>query len=217
MWASDGSGSGLGFGWSWAWKKDSDEEYQQLIDGAFDALVEEVQREAEEEAKQEAAAKPRSIHHQRTICRDHAGAHQLPMDDYFGDNPRYTPEIFRQRFRMSQRLFIHIAASLVGWYRCFTLRRDACGRIGLSTYQKCTSAIRQLFYADPADMVYEYLQMGETTVVQVLRQFCKSIQDIFGPEYLGKLSDFECHRLIDIHERVHGFPVMLGSIDCMHW
>ena len=64
------------------------------------------------------------------------------MDDYFGDNLRYPPEIFRRHFRMSQRLFTHIETSLAGRYMCFTLQRGASGQIGLSTFQKCTAAIR---------------------------------------------------------------------------
>ncbi|XP_042059328.1 uncharacterized protein LOC121803789 [Salvia splendens] len=96
----------------------SDDKFQQLIDREFDELVEEVQREAEEE---EAAAVPRPIHHRQIICRDHVGADQRLMEDYFGDNPRYPPEIFHRRFRMSQRLFIHIATTLAQRYR--TLRQ----------------------------------------------------------------------------------------------
>ncbi|XP_042029904.1 uncharacterized protein LOC121776805 [Salvia splendens] len=59
--------------------------------------------------------------------------------------------------------------------------------------------------------------MGETTSRQVLRQFCRSIHEIFGLEYLRKTSTNECQRLIDMHGRVHSFPLMMGSIDYMHW
>ncbi|XP_042044035.1 uncharacterized protein LOC121789719 [Salvia splendens] len=118
------------------------DDYQQVWDEAFDFLVQEVQREADEEAEREAAV-PRLIHHRRTI-RNHAGVDRMLMVDYFGDNPCYPPEVFCWRFRMSQRLFTHIATTLAGRYRCFTPRRDATGRIGLSTFQKCTAAIRQL-------------------------------------------------------------------------
>ncbi|XP_047979456.1 uncharacterized protein LOC125221382 [Salvia hispanica] len=118
---------------------------------------------------------------------------------------------------MSQRLFIRIATTLAQRYMCFTLRSDASGRPGLSTYLKCTAAIRQLAYAGPADMFDEYLQLGETTALTTLRQFCNCIQAIFGPEYLRKPNADECQRLIDMHGRVHNFSGMLGGIDCMHW
>ncbi|XP_047953946.1 uncharacterized protein LOC125200321 [Salvia hispanica] len=118
---------------------------------------------------------------------------------------------------MSRPLFTHIATTLADRFECFTLRSDCTGRIGLSTLQKCTSAIRQLVYAGPADMFDEYLQMGETTSLNVLRQFCKGIRQVFGPEFLRKPTPDECQRLLDMHGAVHSFPGMMGSIDCMHW
>ncbi|XP_047964922.1 uncharacterized protein LOC125209368 [Salvia hispanica] len=186
-----------------------------LWNQAWDSLIQEVQREADEEAA--AAAIPREIRHRRTIPRDHVGAAERLMADYFSDQPRYPAEIFRRRFRMSRPLFTHIATTLVDRFECFTLRRDCTGRIGLSTLQKCTSAIRQLAYAGPADMFDEYLQMGETTSLTVLRQFCKGIRQVFGPEFLRKPTPDECQRLLDMHGAVHSFPGMMGSIDCMHW
>ncbi|XP_047966055.1 uncharacterized protein LOC125210557 [Salvia hispanica] len=196
----------------------SDDEFQQLVDREFDELVQEVQREADEEKEAAAAvaAFVRPFYHRQTICHDHVGADQRLMEDYFGDSPRYPAEIFRHRFRMSQQLFIRIATTLAQRYSCYTLRSDASGRLGLSTYQKCTAAIRQLAYAGPADMFDEYLQLGETTGLTTLRQFCNGIQDIFGPEYLRKPNTDECQRLIDMHRRVHNFPGILDSIDCMH-
>ncbi|XP_047938227.1 uncharacterized protein LOC125185687 [Salvia hispanica] len=178
-----------------------DENFQRLVDEEFEELVAAVQAEADEEeaALAVAAAIPRPRYRRRYINRDHVGANQRLMEDYFGDNPRYTPEIFHRRFRMSQRLFIHIADCLSQRYRCFTLRSDATGRPGLSTYQKCTAAIRQLAYAGLADMFDEYLQMGETTALKTLRQFCKGIKELFKGEYLRKPTAEECQRLINMH------------------
>ncbi|XP_047965847.1 uncharacterized protein LOC125210333 [Salvia hispanica] len=188
-----------------------DENFQRLVDEEFEELVAAVQDEADEEeaALAAAAAIPRPRYRRRFINRDHVGADQRLMEDYFGDNPRYPPEIFRRRFRMSQRLFNHIADCLSQRYRCFTLRSDATGRPGLSTYQ--------LAYAGPADMFDEYLQMGETTALKTLRQFCKGIKELFKGEYLRKPTAEECQRLINTHGTVHHFPGMMGSIDCMHW
>ncbi|XP_047964746.1 uncharacterized protein LOC125209178 [Salvia hispanica] len=59
--------------------------------------------------------------------------------------------------------------------------------------------------------------MGETTSLTVLRQFCKGIREVFGPEFLRKPTPDECQRLLDMHGAVHNFPGMMGNIDCMHW
>ena len=41
--------------------------------------------------------------------------------------------------------------------------------------------------------------------------------DLYGGRYLRKLTASDIQQLYDHHEAVHGFPGMLGSIDCMHW
>ncbi|XP_047951668.1 uncharacterized protein LOC125197017 [Salvia hispanica] len=109
----------------------SGDEFQQLVDMEFDELVQEVQREAEEEeaAAAAAAAFVRPFYHRRTIWHDHVGAHQRLVEDYFGDNPRYPAEIFRRRFRMSQRLFIHIANTLAQQYSWDGQLRQFCNCI----------------------------------------------------------------------------------------
>ncbi|XP_047973529.1 uncharacterized protein LOC125215979 [Salvia hispanica] len=142
-----------------------DDEFQQLVDREFDELAQEVQREAEEE---DVAAFVRPFYHRRTIRRDHVGADQRLIEDYFDGNPRYPAEIFHRRFRMSQQLFICIATTLAQRYKCFALRSDASGRPGLSTYQKYTTTIRQLAYAGPADMFDEYPQLGSNNDINVL-------------------------------------------------
>ncbi|XP_047942994.1 uncharacterized protein LOC125189804 [Salvia hispanica] len=105
-----------------------------LWNQAWDSLIQEVQREADEEAAAAAAAAiPREIRHRRTIPRDHVGVAERLMADYFSADPRYPAEIFRRRFRMSRPLFTHIATTLADRFECFTLRSDCTGRIGLST------------------------------------------------------------------------------------
>lgn len=85
-------------------------------------MVEEVEREVQEDAGSAVAAEvPRLIHNRRFIRMDHVVANQRLMDEYFAENPRYPPELFCRCFRMSQRLVLHIATSLAGQYRCFTL------------------------------------------------------------------------------------------------
>ncbi|XP_047953971.1 uncharacterized protein LOC125200360 [Salvia hispanica] len=139
-----------------------------LWNQAWDSLIQEVQREADEDAAA-AAAIPRAIRHRRTIPRDHVGAADRLMADYFSADPRYPAEIFRRRFRMSRPLFTHIATTLADRLECFTLRSDCTGRIGLSTLRKCTSAIGPSLPM-PARLICSTntWQMGEATSLNVL-------------------------------------------------
>ncbi|XP_071713489.1 uncharacterized protein [Rutidosis leptorrhynchoides] len=67
--------------------------------------------------------------------------------------------------------------------------------LGFNIVKKVTSAIRQLAYAAMVDLFDEYLHI----------------------EYLRKPTAQDVQRLTTKHAQIHGFPEMLGSIDCMHW
>ncbi|XP_047977459.1 putative nuclease HARBI1 [Salvia hispanica] len=153
----------------------------------------------------------------RYIPRNHTGAHDRLFADYFAEEPRYPADVFRRRFRMRRSLFLRIVNALSARYPEFRLQRDAAGKPGLSPLQKCTVAIRQLAYGGSADMFDEYLQCGETTGNECLKNFCQGVREIFGEHYLRSPDAADCQFLLDWHWRTHGFPGMLGSIDCMHW
>ncbi|XP_042456377.1 uncharacterized protein LOC122040950 [Zingiber officinale] len=93
----------------------------------------------------------------------------------------------------------------------------AARRKSLSSLQKCTAAIRQLAYGGSADQFDEYLRMGETTALECLSNFCQCVIQIYGGEYLRKPNATDITRLLEMHEQKHGFPGILGSLDCMHW
>uniref|UniRef100_A0A0D3CMU9 DDE Tnp4 domain-containing protein n=1 Tax=Brassica oleracea var. oleracea TaxID=109376 RepID=A0A0D3CMU9_BRAOL len=61
---------------------------------------------------------------------------------------------------MNKPLFMRIVDRLYNEVRFFQQRLDALGRLGLSTLQKCTAAIRVLAYGTTADTVDEYLRLG---------------------------------------------------------
>ncbi|GJY03200.1 ALP1-like protein [Tanacetum coccineum] len=94
---------------------------------------------------------------------------------------------------------------------------DCTGQLGISSLMKCTSAIRQLAYGSVPDSLDEYLQMGATTARKSLQIFCKVIMNLYGEEFLHKPTYTDMEKLYARHDEKHGFPRMLGSIDCTHW
>ncbi|KZV31562.1 hypothetical protein F511_07413, partial [Dorcoceras hygrometricum] len=96
-------------------------------------------------------------------------------------------------------------------------RDDASRRKGLPPLQKCTAAIRQLAYGVPVDNLDEYLRMGESTSIKRLFNFYEYVVELFGDRYLRRPDANDIQRLLQMHEERHGFPGMLGSLDCMHW
>ncbi|KAL0790149.1 hypothetical protein Bca101_006395 [Brassica carinata] len=60
---------------------------------------------------------------------------------------------------MNKRLFLRIVDRLSNEVEFFRQKRDGLGRLGLSTLQKCTAAIRVLAYGSAVDAVDEYLML----------------------------------------------------------
>ncbi|XP_022040177.1 putative nuclease HARBI1 [Helianthus annuus] len=118
---------------------------------------------------------------------------------------------------MSRRLFTRIADDLAGLDPFFTQRPDARNYEGFTTLQKCTAAIRQLAYGTVADALDEYLQMSARTTRECLYRFCHNVVKLYSKKYLRKPNAYDVQQLYQAHEARHGFPGMLGSIDCMHW
>ncbi|XP_047978831.1 uncharacterized protein LOC125220727 [Salvia hispanica] len=145
--------------------------------------------------------------------REHDVAHERLFADYFAENPRWGPNVFHRRFRMSRDLFLRIVHTLEGRDEYFQYREDGIGRPGLTALQKCTVASRQLAYGSTADMFDEYLHVEDTTGRECLKKFCKLVVEAFGDTYLRRPTADDCQSLVRMHETVHGFPGMLGSIN----
>ncbi|XP_024004407.1 putative nuclease HARBI1 [Eutrema salsugineum] len=189
---------------------DTFDEFDQTIENVFETAVDAaVDAALEYQAPTKAKKKRAYIERQREI-----GDQQL-WNHYFREDATYPPHIFRRRFRMNKPLFMHIER-LSEKVSFFQKKRDATGRYGLSTIQKCTTAIRILAYGCASDAVDEYLRLGETTALRCLKNFVEGIINVFGEEYLRRPTPDDLQRLLD-HGENRGFPGMIGSIDCMHW
>ena len=89
---------------------------------------------------------------------------------------------------------------------------EAVGKPGHTPIQKCTVAIRQLAYGVRPTC------STSTSTSDVWSFFCQGVREIFKDTYLRKPTPQDCQDLMTMHGAQHGgFPVMLGSIDCMHW
>jgi hypothetical protein len=98
----------------------------------------------------------------------------------------------------------------------FRQKPDALGVLGASPIQKAVGAFHMLAYDVSSDFLDDYLRLGESTIIECLKHFVKSVVDIFGDEYLRAPNAQNTARLMAMNS-ARGFPGMLGSIDCMHW
>ena len=72
---------------------------------------------------------------------------------------------------MCRPLFNRIREGVTEYDPYFKLKYDCTVKLGFSSYQKCTTAIRMLAYGVPDDLVDEYVRMSEFTSLEALR-FC---------------------------------------------
>ncbi|KAF5450133.1 hypothetical protein F2P56_030508, partial [Juglans regia] len=144
------------------------------------------------------------------IRRNSFEGHQRLFQDYFAESPIYPPNLFRRRFRMQRHLFLRIQAEVGAYDPYFVQRRDAARRLGHSSLQKITAAMRILAYGVSGDFVDEYLRIAENTATECLKKFVKAVIFIFSNEYLRSPNDNDIARLLAVGES-RGFPGMLGS------
>ncbi|XP_042410072.1 uncharacterized protein LOC121999455 [Zingiber officinale] len=150
------------------------------------------------------------------IRRNSLEGHICLFNDYFADALVYPPNIFRRRFRMNHDLFLRILNNVEKHEPYFVQRRNAAGTLGLSSLQKVTATLRILAYGVGADLLDEYVRIGETTTIKSMKLFVKAVISIFGGEYLRSPNSKDIARLLAVGEK-RGFSCMLGSIECMHW
>jgi hypothetical protein len=60
------------------------------------------------------------------------------------------------------------------------------------------------------------LLIRQSNCAQNLKEFCNSINALYGSKYLQKPEASNLTRILDINSRC-GFPGCIGSLDCMHW
>ncbi|XP_071700100.1 uncharacterized protein [Rutidosis leptorrhynchoides] len=183
------------------WDSDDEEDLDFLR-----AIAEELDADkADEAANNERVRQPRAYIH-----RDREEAGKTLHKHYFQDHPVYLDRQFRRRFKMSKDLFLRFDNDILSYdveplpshFEIFKPKRDALGRLGFTTIQKATSALRQLVYGTTSDMFDEYLQMSE---------------ELYVDAYLRKPTSNNIARLYSAHEKKHDFKGMLESIACMHW
>jgi hypothetical protein len=117
---------------------------------------------------------------------------------------------------MDRDMLNHIVNGVVSVDPYFLQSYDCTGLQGLSALQKVIAAMRILMYGLPTDAVDEYVQITESIAHESLEHFYLVVIFAFGKEYLRSPNTADVACLLQEGE-AHGFPGMLGSIDCMHW
>ncbi|KAK9187712.1 hypothetical protein WN944_019110 [Citrus x changshan-huyou] len=129
------------------------------------------------------------------------------FNDYFSKNPRFNDSMFCRRFRMSRSLFNRITNAVQGHDNYFMQRRDGVDRLRLSGLQKIIVVFRMLAYGMPIDASDEYIKIGESTTIESLKRFCRTIVEVFVEQYLRSPNTNDAARLL--HVRKDGTPTII--------
>ncbi|XP_059651013.1 uncharacterized protein LOC132298628 [Cornus florida] len=123
------------------------------------------------------------------------------MKDYFNENCTYTPEYFHRRFRMRRKLFLRILNDVKAYDDYFVQKKIATGRLGLSSIQKMTTAVRILAYGCAADHYDKYIKIGENTAIKCLKAFCNAIVAVYAEKYMRPPNKADIARLLEEGEQ----------------
>ena len=146
---------------------------------------------------------------------DQEGAERI-FRDYFSESPTYSAASFERRYRVPMCVFRRVHNAVVEADPYFKQRPDATGRMGKSSLQKMTAAIRMLAYGASADSLDEYCRLSSTVALESMKRFANAVYDVFGGEYLRSPTREDLTRIMKRMEK-NGFPGCIGSIDCQHW
>lgn len=108
--------------------------------------------------------------------------------DYFTDDPVYNDDHFRRRFRLTQQIFEIIMHTLARHDRYFVQRKDCTGMLGLSSYQKCTAALRMHACRSAVGSLDAYVCMSASTVSKTLQHFTRGIIAAYNPTYMSHIA-----------------------------
>ncbi|KAL7600927.1 hypothetical protein Lser_V15G23011 [Lactuca serriola] len=152
-----------------------------------------------------------------TLNRDCEEGHKRLVHDYFVDDCVYQPKDFKRRFCLRKSVFQRIVNAMESRYEYFQLRYDARGKRSFTGLQKCAAAIKLMAMGESPDSIDDYMRMSERTARKSLYRLARGVIETFGYKYLRKPSLNDIQQLYPAHEERHGFPGMLGSIDCTKW
>jgi hypothetical protein len=138
------------------------------------------------------------------------------FNDYFSENPVYSEQQFRRRFRMSSSLCKKLIREISADNPYFAQKQDRAGRWGAYPHQKITAALRFLCYGTAYDAQDEYCRLSEATVRESVFAFARDVCARYGPTYLREPRREDVAFYLERNAR-RGFPGMFASIDCVHF
>jgi hypothetical protein len=117
---------------------------------------------------------------------------------------------------MSRELILVILNDVRDYDNYFEAKYDCTSKIGFTSYQECSAAVRQLAYGVPGDLIDGYMRMSDSTCHEAMYRFCEDVIAVFGEYYLREPNMDDTARLLSINES-RGFPRCIGVEELSFW
>jgi hypothetical protein len=115
---------------------------------------------------------------------------------------------------MPKRLFLQICTSVENHNEFFVQKKDAVGKLGIHCQLKVASAIKMLCGNSGNDVAKCSFKVGESTLFQILKEFCQTMIRVFSKKYLRQPTVNDMTKLLAQNEE-RGFPGMLGTLNIL--
>jgi len=67
-----------------------------------------------------------------------------------------------------------------------------------------------------SDNVDEYVRIEEFIAIECFKKIAIAVVEIFGDKFFRHFTEEDILHHLQLNE-LHGFPMMFGSINCIHW
>ncbi len=123
---------------------------------------------------------------------------------------------FKSYFRLCRPRVQLLMEVLAGSGDPFYVTTVRFGLTGPSLEARVLLPLRTLAYGVADHTFCPFFSMAPITAKACCREFNRAITKHFAHESLRLPSPADLKSISELHLRVHGFPGMLGSLDCMH-
>lgn len=170
------------------------------------------------EVEQDNAESSRHPKRSRTyIIRDRELAHDRLWNNYFNEHPIYPPNIFQRRFQMRNELLLLIVYGICNHSGFFFQQRfDGLGKKRYFLFTKMHNC-HMLVTIWHIDWSFWWMLTNWWNNMNRLHKIFRCLIEVYSNHYMRKVNANDIQKLLQKHSEKHGFLVMLGSIDCMHW
>jgi Plant transposon protein len=168
-------------------------------------------------AKRKKKVDHRTLKRKKRRAFDHGRALICIRNDLTGPDALFVGQEFKMFFRVSRVRFQNML-EMFGNHggKFYSGKPDCVGNPTASLEAKLLLPLQTLAFGVATHTFCLYYQMSNTLARECCRQFNKKFLSLYRNKYLKRPSVEDMVRISKLHEAVHGFPGMFGSLDCMH-